>query len=62
MLIIHVHIQVKPESVEAFKGASLDNARFSVQEPGIARFDVEFIRPEACQPRASEIASCHEHR
>jgi quinol monooxygenase YgiN len=40
MLIVHVHIHVKPESVEAFRGASLENARHSVQEPGIARFDV----------------------
>lgn len=40
MLIVHVHVQVKPECVEAFKAASLDNARLSVQEPGIARFDV----------------------
>jgi quinol monooxygenase YgiN len=40
MLIVHVHVQVKSECVEAFKAASLDNARQSVQEPGIARFDV----------------------
>ena len=40
MLIVHVHVQVKPECVEAFKAASLDNARHSIQEPGIARFDV----------------------
>ena len=40
MLVVHVHVQVKPESVEAFKQASLDNARESVREPGIARFDV----------------------
>ncbi len=40
MLIVHVHIHVKPEHLEAFKAASLDNARASVQEPGIARFDV----------------------
>jgi len=40
MLIVHVHVQVKPECVEAFKAATLANARASVQEPGIARFDV----------------------
>ncbi len=40
MLIVHVHVHVKPESVEAFKQASIENARNSVQEPGIARFDV----------------------
>jgi autoinducer 2-degrading protein len=40
MLIVHVHVHVKPESIEAFKQATLINARQSVQEPGIARFDV----------------------
>ena len=40
MLIVHVHIRVKTESIEAFKAASLENARHSLQEPGIARFDV----------------------
>jgi autoinducer 2-degrading protein len=40
MLIVHVHVRVKPESVEAFQQATVENARNSVQEPGIARFDV----------------------
>lgn len=40
MLIVHVFIHVKSECVEAFKAASLENARNSVLEPGIARFDV----------------------
>lgn len=40
MLIVHVFVHVKSECVEAFKAASLDNARHSIQEPGIARFDV----------------------
>ena len=40
MLIVHVHVHVKPESVEAFREASLANAQNSVQEAGIARFDV----------------------
>ena len=40
MLVVHVHVRVKPECVEAFRQASLANARQSVQEPGIARFDV----------------------
>jgi autoinducer 2-degrading protein len=40
MLIVHVHVHVKPACVEAFKAASLENARHSVQESGIARFDV----------------------
>jgi quinol monooxygenase YgiN len=40
MLIVHVHVHVKPESVEDFRQATIENARCSVQEPGIARFDV----------------------
>jgi len=40
MLVVHVHVHVKPESIEAFREASLANARQSIQEPGIARFDV----------------------
>ncbi len=40
MLIVHVFVHVKPDCVEAFTAASLDNARHSLQEPGIDRFDV----------------------
>jgi quinol monooxygenase YgiN len=40
MHIVHVHVHVKPECVEAFKKVSLANARASLEEPGIARFDV----------------------
>lgn len=40
MLIVHVHVHVKPDCVEAFRAATLENARASVQEAGIARFDV----------------------
>ncbi len=40
MLVVHVHVSVNPDAVEAFKAATVVNARNSVQEPGIARFDV----------------------
>lgn len=40
MLIVHVHVQVKPEDAGAFVEATFENARASVQEPGIARFDL----------------------
>ena len=40
MQIVLVHVHVKPEFIEAFKQASIDNASNSVKEPGIARFDV----------------------
>jgi quinol monooxygenase YgiN len=40
MLIVLVHVRVKPECIEAFKTATIANAAASVQEAGIARFDV----------------------
>jgi autoinducer 2-degrading protein len=40
MQIVHVHVNVKPEFVEAFKQATIENASHSVREAGIARFDV----------------------
>jgi len=40
MYIVHVHVHVKPNQIEAFKAATLENARNSLQEPGVARFDV----------------------
>ena len=40
MLIVHIQVHVKPESVESFKQATLANARASLKEPGVVRFDV----------------------
>jgi autoinducer 2-degrading protein len=40
MIIVHVHVHVLSGFIEAFKKATVENARNSVQEPGIARFDV----------------------
>jgi quinol monooxygenase YgiN len=40
MLVVHVHVKVKPDCVEAFKAATIANATESIKEPGIARFDV----------------------
>lgn len=40
MLVALVHVHVKPEYLKAFKEATLENARNSVQEPGVARFDI----------------------
>ena len=39
MLVIHVHVHVKPECVEAFQLATVANALESRREPGIARFE-----------------------
>lgn len=65
MLIVHVHVHVKPECVEAFKQATVENARNSVKEPGIARFDVvqqqddptRFVLVEAY--RTTEATAAH---
>ncbi len=40
MIVVLVHIHVKEEAIEAFKVAIKANARESVKEPGVARFDV----------------------
>lgn len=40
MLIVHVHVHVKPEFVDAFREASKENLRNSRQEPGIAAFEI----------------------
>ncbi len=40
MLVVHVHVHVKPESIEAFRVATRANAAASVKEPGVVRFDV----------------------
>jgi len=39
MLIAIIHVHVNPESIDAFREATMVNARKSVTEPGIARFD-----------------------
>ena len=48
MYIVHVHAKVKPEFIEAFRQATIENARNSVQEPGVARFDVLQDRDDPC--------------
>lgn len=40
MLIVHVHVHVKPDQVDAFLAASRANALASREEPGVARFEV----------------------
>jgi autoinducer 2-degrading protein len=40
MLIVHVHVHVKPDCVEAFEQASRLNARLSLLELGVLRFEV----------------------
>ena len=65
MLIVHVHVHVKPESVADFKQATIENARSSVQEPDIARFDVVEQQDDATRfvlievYRSPEAAAAH---
>lgn len=40
MHIVHVFVHVIPGQEAAFEQATLENARASLQEPGVARFDV----------------------
>ena len=40
MFIVQVHVHVKAEKIDEFRTATLENARNSVEEPGVARFDV----------------------
>jgi quinol monooxygenase YgiN len=40
LLVVLVHCLVKADQVEAFRAAAAANARESVQETGVARFDV----------------------
>lgn len=65
MHIAQVHVRVKPESVEDFRQATLVNARASVREPGIARFDVMQQQDDATRfvlievYRTPEAAAAH---
>lgn len=39
MFVVIVYAHVKSEKVDAFKAATIENARNSSKEPGITRFD-----------------------
>jgi len=64
MLVVHVHVRVKPEQIQDFLNATLANARESVKEPGIAHFDVvqqqddptRFVFVEAYRTREAPAA------
>ena len=40
MLIYQFHHYIKPEHIEAYKAAVVENAEKTIQEPGVLRFDV----------------------
>jgi (4S)-4-hydroxy-5-phosphonooxypentane-2,3-dione isomerase len=56
MWIVHVFVRVKAESVEAFRAATVDNARASRREPGVARFDV---MQQADDPTRFVLVECY---
>lgn len=64
MLIVHVHVHVKPECVDAFRAITTANAQASIRESGIARFDVvqqsddptRFVLVEAYRDAAAPAA------
>ena len=45
MLVVHVHVRIRPGQAGDFLAATLVNARASLAEPGVLRFDV--IQDEA---------------
>jgi (4S)-4-hydroxy-5-phosphonooxypentane-2,3-dione isomerase len=49
MLVVHVLVQVKPESVADFIAATRANAEASLREPGVARFDVVQQQDDPCR-------------
>ncbi len=65
MLVVHVHVRVLPERVEEFLAATLDNARASLEEPGVLRFDVIQDQADAAHVvlvevyRDAEAAAAH---
>lgn len=64
MIVVLVQVHVKAESVDAFRQATIKNASNSVQEPGIARFDViqqaddptRFVLVEVYRSQAATVA------
>ena len=65
MFIVYVHVHVKPETVADFRLSTTENARASVREPGIARFDVVQQEDDATRfvlvevYRTTEAAAAH---
>ena len=65
MLVVHVQVHVKREYVHTFSTATLANAKESIKEPGVARFDLfqqqddptRFVLVEAY--RSSDAPAAH---
>ncbi len=65
MFIVHVHVHVKPDQVEAFRAATIRNASASCREPGVARFDVVQLQDDPTRfvlvevYRSTEASAAH---
>ncbi len=65
MLVLQVLARVKPEYLEAFREATISNAKASRLEPGVARFDVlqredDPLRFQLCEVyRTREASAAH---
>jgi len=72
MLILIVNIHIKADRIEAFRTATMENARNSRKEPGITRFDllqqnddpsrfvlIEVYRDQAASAAHKETAHYH---
>ena len=40
MLVVHVNVRIRPERIGDFLAATVINARASLAEPGVLRFDI----------------------
>jgi (4S)-4-hydroxy-5-phosphonooxypentane-2,3-dione isomerase len=49
MNIVLVRVQVKSDCIEEFKAATVENAACSIQEPGVARFDLLQESADPCR-------------
>lgn len=56
MLTLQVYIHVKPEYVEDFREATIENVRNSLEEPGIAAF---YLLQEADDPTRFELVEVY---
>src|SRR6266498_2210386 len=58
MLVVHVHVQVRPEYVGDFLAATVVNAQASLAEPGVLRFDV--LQDEADRAHVVLVEAYHD--
>jgi (4S)-4-hydroxy-5-phosphonooxypentane-2,3-dione isomerase len=58
MHIVLVHIQVKPEFIDSFIAATEENARNSILEPGVVRFD--FLQ-QTEDPKKFTLVEVYQH-